>query len=134
VSLPWEGFGWTLIFALSGLALMFIGLVIFNLLVPFNLITEVENGNEAVGWLVAGFLISTGIVMGEAFRNSIGLLQGIAYSVLGILLNYLGYFLWEWITPRWSLSDSIKKGSKTSGVIMFGIAIAIGLVVAGSFS
>jgi putative membrane protein len=132
--LPWESFGWTLIFAFTGLALMFVGLVVFDILVPFKLFHEVAAGNEAVGWLVAGFLISTGIVLGDAFRHNVGLLQGVAYSVLGILLNYLGYFLWEWLTPRWSLSDAIQKNSTAAGKVMFGISVAIGLVIAGSFS
>lgn len=132
--LPWENFGWTLIFAFVGLALMFLGLWLFDILVPFKLFAEVEKGNEAVGWLVAGFLISTGIVLGEAFRHSVGLLQGTALAILGILLNYLGYYLWEWLTPKWSLSDAIQKGSTTVGKIVFGIFVAIGLVVAGAFT
>lgn len=132
--LPWENFGWTLIFAFVGLALMFLGLWLFDILVPFKLFAEVEKGNEAVGWLVAGFLISTGIVLGEAFRHSVGLLQGTALAILGILLNYLGYYLWEWLTPKWSLSDTIQKGSTTVGKIVFGIFVAIGLVVAGAFT
>lgn len=134
MNLPWESFGWTLIFAVTGLALMFIGLLIFDLLVPFRLFAEAEGGNEAVGWVVAGFLISTGIVLGDAFRHNVGLIQGVAYATLGILLNFLGYFLWEWLTPRWSLSDAIQKGSTAAGKIVFGIFVAIGLVVVGSFS
>lgn len=134
MNLPWESFGWTLIFAGTGLALMFVGLFVFDVLVPFKLFAEVERGNEAVGWLVAGFLISTGIVLGDAFRHNVGLIQGVAYAVLGILLNYLGYFLWEWLTPRWSLNGAIQKGSTGAGKIVFGIFVAIGLVVVGSFS
>lgn len=132
--LPWEGFGFTLLFALTGLALMFVGLLVFDWIVPFRLFQEVENGNEAVGWMAAGFLVSTGIVLGDAFRHNAGLLQGVLYSVLGILLNYLGYYLWEWLTPRWSLNDAIAKGSTAVGKVCFGIFVAVGLVIAGSFS
>ena len=132
--LPWEGFGVTLIFALTGLALMFAGLLVFDWLVPFKLFQEIEQGNEAVGWMAAGFLISTGLVLGDAFRNNVGWLQGVAYAILGILLNYLGYYLWEWLTPRWSLNGAIAKGSKAVGLACFGIFVAIGLVIVGSFS
>ncbi len=134
MTLPWESFGWTLIFAFAGFLLMFVGLVVFDILVPFKLFAEVEAGNEAVAWLVAGFLISTGLILSDAFRHNVGLVQGVAYAVLGILLNYLGYFLWEWATPRWSLNQAMQKGTRSAGVILFGIAIAIGLVVIGSFS
>lgn len=132
--ISWEGLGWTLGFVLSGLAVMFLGLLVFDLLLPFKLYEEVENGNEAAGWLVAGFLISAGIVLGTAFRANLGWIQAMVDAALGILLNYLGYYLWEWCTPRWSLTESIKKGSVSAGKVLFGLFIAIGLIIAGSFS
>lgn len=131
--LPWEDFGWTLIFAFTGLAIMFIGLLVFDWIVPFRLFAEVQQGNDAVGWLVAGFLISTGIILGEAFKRNMQLDLAVSYAVVGILLNYLGYYLWEWLTPRWSLNDALKKGSLAAGKVLFGLSIAIGLVIAGSF-
>jgi putative membrane protein len=134
MNLPWESLGWTLIFTVTGLGIMFVGLVIFDLLVPFKLFHEIEQGNEAVGWLVSGFLISTGIVLGEAFRHNAGLLQATIFAVMGIILNYLGYFVWEWLTPRWSLSKSIQQRSLAAGKVFFGISVAIGLVIAGSFT
>lgn len=132
--MPWESIGWTIIFALTGLAMMFVGLVLFDILVPFKLFKEVEEGNEAVGWLVAGFLISTGIVMGEALRYNSGLLQAVIYSAIGILLNILGYYLWEWLTPRWSLTEAMKNRSLAAGKVLFGIFVAIGLTIAGAFT
>lgn len=132
--LPWEGFGVTLLFALTGLLLMFVGLLVLDILVPFKLFQEVESGNAAVGWVVAGFLISTGLVLGDAFRHNTGWIQGVAYAILGILLNYLGYFMWEWLTPRWSLSGALQKGSTAVGQVVFGIFVAIGLVIMGAFS
>lgn len=134
MNLPWLNFAWTFLFAMTGLLIMFVGLVLFDILVPFKLFAEVEAGNEAVGWLVAGFLISVGIVMSDAFRHNVGLLQGVAYAVFGVLLNYLGFFLWEWLTPKWSLNQAIQKGSRAAGLVMFGISVAIGLVIVGSFS
>jgi len=134
MGVPWESLGWTALFVSAGLFLMFIGLLVFDWLVPFKLFDEVHAGNDAAGWLVAGFLISTGIVLENAFRHNTGLLQGVIYAGLGIILNYLGYFAWEWLTPRWSLNDAIKKNSPAAGKVMFGIFVAIGLVIAGSFS
>lgn len=129
-----ESIGWTALFAVSGLVLMIVGLWVFDLLLPLRLLQEAHEGNEAVGWLIAGFLISTGIVLADAFRYNAGLLQGLIYAALGIVLNYLCFFLWEWVTPRWSLNDALKNGSNTAGKILFGLFIAIGLVVSGSFS
>ncbi len=126
--------GWTLGFTVTGLVLMFLGLWIYDLLVPFRLFDEVHNGNEGASWLVAGFLISTGIILGDAFRHNYALVTAVIYGVIGIALNYVGYFAWEFATPKWSLSDAIAKGSTSAGKVMFGIAIAIGLIISGSMS
>ncbi|MFZ5817106.1 MAG: DUF350 domain-containing protein [Bacillota bacterium] len=134
MEITWANLGWTMLFTGAGLILMFLGLFIYDLLVPFKLFKEVEQGNEAVSWLAAGFLISTGIILGNAFAMHMVFLQALVYGVLGIVLNYAGYFAWELLTPKWSLSESIAKGSTAAGKVMFGIAIAIGLIISGSMS
>lgn len=134
MDLTWANLGWTLLFTSAGLILMFIGLVVYDILVPFKLFKEVEQGNEAVAWLVAGFLISTGIILGSAFTQHLVFIQAVVYGVIGIFLNYVGYFAWELFTPKWSLSEAIAKGSTAAGKVMFGIAIAIGLIISGSMS
>lgn len=132
--IAWESIGWTIIFALTGLGIMFLGLVGFNLLLPFKIFAEIEKGNEAVGWLVAGFLISTGIVLAESFRHNAGLLQSVLFAVIGILLNYLGYFLWEWLTPKWDLGKAMSDRSVAVGKILFGKSVAIGLIISGALT
>lgn len=126
--------GWILLFTVTGLLLMFLGLVIYDILVPFKLFQEVQNGNEGAAWLVAGFLISTGIILGNAFAANMVFLHAVAFGAIGIVLNYIGYFAWELATPKWSLSDAIGKGSTAAGKVMFGIAIAIGLIISGAMS
>lgn len=134
MEITWANLGWTLAFTGAGMLLMFVGLVVYDILVPFKLFKEVEQGNEAVSWLVAGFLISTGIILGNAFAVHMVFLQAVVYGVVGIVLNYAGYFLWELLTPKWSLSHAIAKGSTAAGKVMFGIAIAIGMIISGSMS
>lgn len=134
MDLTWVNLGWTLAFTAAGLVLMFLGLVVYDILVPFKLFREIEAGNEAVAWLAAGFLISTGIILGNAFSDHLVFLQAVAYGVVGIVLNYVGYFAWEFLTPRWSLSDAIAKGSTAAGKVMFGIAVAVGLIISGAMS
>lgn len=134
MDLSWVDLGWTLAFTAAGLVLMFIGLIIYDILVPFKLFEEVQNGNEGAAWLVAGFLISTGIILGSAFSMHLVFLKAVTYGAVGIVLNYVGYFAWELATPKWSLSDAIGKGSTAAGKVMFGIAIAIGLIISGSMT
>lgn len=132
--MPWDAFAWTVLFAMTGLVLMFLGVLIFDWITPFRLFEEISKGNLAVAWLTAGFLVSTGIIMRAALAHNEGLLQAGTYAVLGMLLNYAGYYVWEWATPKWSLNDAVRQGSVAAGVVLFGIFVAIGAVVSGAFS
>lgn len=132
MDLTWANLGWTLGFAAAGLLLMFLGLVGYDLLVPFRLFHEIHEGNQAVAWLASGYLISTGIILGKALSDHLVFLNAVAYGALGVVLNYVAYFAWEFLTPRWSLSDAIARGSTAAGKVMFGLSIAVGLVIAGA--
>lgn len=131
---PWANIGWTALFAAVGLILMLVSVLIFDLLVPYRVTREISDGVEAVGWVVAGLLVSTGIVMHAAMRANAGLVQAVIYGMLGILLNYAGYYLFELITPHWSLNKAIASNNATAGRICAGLFVAIGLVVSGAFT
>ncbi|MFO7172802.1 MAG: DUF350 domain-containing protein [Bacillota bacterium] len=134
LGIPWAAVGWTALFAFTGLVLMLLAVVVFDLLSPVHVLRDVQAGNTAVGWVVAGLLISTGIVMHSAMAANAGWLQAVVYSALGIVLEYAGFFLWELATPRWSLHRALQENNTTVGIITCGLFIAIGLVVAGAFS
>lgn len=133
LGIPWMNLAWTALFTLVGLVLMLVSVVVFDWLTPFPVIKSISSGVQAAGWVVAGLLASTGIIMHGAMRANSGLLQAVIYSVLGIGLNYVGYFVWELLTPNWSLNDAIAKDNVTAGVICCGLFVAIGLIVAGAY-
>lgn len=135
LGVAWGAMGWTALFALTGLVLMLGAVLVFDLLLPARLLREVGSGdNAALGWVAAGLLISTGIVMNSAMAHNAGWLQAVLYSVLGIAVEFAAFFLWELATPRWSLNKALEQGNTPVGIIVFGLFIAIGLVVAGAFS
>lgn len=133
MGMPWADFGWTIFFTLSGLALTVVGLVVFDLLVPYEILEEIEHDNHAVAWVVFGFVASSGLVLHAAYQQGTVLLHDLGYAVIGLLLNFLGYFVWEWVTPKWGLNKAIKAGSVPAGIVVAGIFLAIGLTVSGSF-
>lgn len=133
MALPWADFGWTIFFTLAGLALTFVGLLVLDWIVPYQFLEEIDRGNMAVAWMIFGFMISSGLILHGAFQQGSGLVQDLAYAVVGMLLNYLGYYIWEWITPKWSLNKAIKEGSVPAGIVVAGIFVAIGLTVSGAF-
>ncbi|AZR74565.1 hypothetical protein BBF96_14915 [Anoxybacter fermentans] len=54
----------TLIWALVGLVLMFIGYKIFDWVTPFNLNEEIDEGNVAAGIVAAGIFLAVAWIVG----------------------------------------------------------------------
>ena len=123
------------VFSLAGIVLAGIQIFLFSLTVPYKIMAEIEEENPAIGWVVAGLLISNGLIINSAMRHNDSLINTVLFSLVGSALNVLGYHIVEWATPHWSLNEAIDKHHKVSGaVICFGVFVTIGLIVAGAIS
>ena len=61
-----------------------------------------------------------------------GLVGSVIYSILGIVVLMAGFKIFDWITP-FSLNTEIEEKNNTAaGVIVAGIMIALGLIVAAA--
>ena len=62
----------------------------------------------------------------------LGLVAALIYSLLGIVVLMIGFKIFDWITP-FSLNREIEEKNNTAaGVIVAGIMIALGLIVAAA--
>lgn len=67
-------------------------------------------------------------------RNNDALVNTAMFSLMGSVLNILGYHIVEWATPGWDLGKAIDNHRVSAAVICFGVFMAIGLIVAGAIS
>ncbi|MBP96886.1 hypothetical protein CMK18_13100 [Candidatus Poribacteria bacterium] len=62
----------------------------------------------------------------------LGLAAALIYSFLGIIVLMIGFKIFDWITP-FSLNQEIEEKNNTAaGLIVAGIMIALGLIVAAA--
>ena len=62
----------------------------------------------------------------------LGLTAALIYSFLGIIVLMIGFKIFDWITP-FSLNREIEEKNNTAaGLIVAGIMIALGLIVAAA--
>ena len=70
----------------------------------------------------------------SSFWNELplGLAAALIYSFLGIIVLMIGFKIFDWITP-FSLNREIEEKKNTAaGLIVAGIMIALGLIVAAA--
>jgi len=61
-----------------------------------------------------------------------GLVGSVVYSVLGIAVLMVGFKIFDWITPFNLNTEIEEKNNTAAGVIVAGIMIALGLIVAAA--
>lgn len=113
--------------------------IAYNIVTPFDIKKELEEGNTAVGLSVGGYFLSVVLIICAAtVGKSLGLVNDIVvvtmYSSVGVVLLLVSMFLNEKIIlHKFSISKELSE-DKNSGVgaVMFGSSIATALIVAGS--
>ena len=55
-----------------------------------------------------------------------------AYATMGVVLMFLSYRIIDWLTPRVSFPDELKKGNIAVAIFIASIFLSIALVVGGA--
>ena len=129
-----------LVYLLVGLAVMMIGFLLIDLIIPLDFPKEIQEGNKAVGWVAAGiytglgFIIRSAIISFEA-SNGADLLQGVIdtliYSLVGIIAFGVGYFAVDIVNKKFNFNVELKNKNEAAGIMIFGIFLGVAFVVSG---
>ena len=108
----------TLVYLIVGLAVMMIGYLIIDLLIPADFPKEIQEGNKAVGWVSAGIYAGLGFIIRSAlvsFTQSVeqDLLQGVLstaiYAAIGIAAFIIGYFAVDIVNRKFNFNQEISR-------------------------
>lgn len=129
-----------LVYLLVGLAVMMIGFLLIDLIIPLDFPKEIQEGNKAVGWVAAGiytglgFIIRSAIISFEASKG-VDLLQGVIetliYSLVGIIAFGVGYFAVDIVNKKFNFNVELKNKNEAAGIMIFGIFLGVAFIVSG---
>ena len=129
-----------LVYLLVGLAVMMIGFLLIDLIIPLDFPKEIQEGNKAVGWVAAGiytglgFIIRSAIISFEASKG-VDLFQGVIetliYSLVGIIAFAVGYFAVDIVNKKFNFNEELKNKNEAAGIMIFGIFLGVAFVVSG---
>ncbi|MFC0270232.1 DUF350 domain-containing protein [Metabacillus herbersteinensis] len=104
-------------------------LTIFELVTKYKNWEEIQKGNMSVAMTTGGKIFG----IANIFRFSIGqhdsLLQMIGWGLYGFILLLLGYFIYEFLTPKFKIDDEIQKDNRAVGFISMVISIGLSFVI-----
>lgn len=127
------------IFTITGIVLELIQVSAFFLISRLTLSEELTRENQDVGWIVAGLLISMGLIIHSAMAHNDALVNAVVFSLFGAVMNILAYKTLDWLfrllLPGWkSLDQAIQQHFLPGAIMSFGAFIAVGLVIAGALA
>ncbi len=129
------------LYSVIGIVMMLAGNILIDLIVPCHFPTEIQKGNQAVGWLSAGSFIGMGTILRSAIMSApaaameeallSGVINSVLYSVIGIAFFMAGYLAVSVFNKKYNLNEEIGKGNAAAGIMVFGIFVGLAIVISG---
>ncbi|UVI30047.1 DUF350 domain-containing protein [Paenibacillus spongiae] len=98
--------------------LQLLGMVVFNWMTPFRDMDELKRGNTAVGLAMGGKFLATAIVLGVAAYTNTSIWHMMLWFAVGYVCLVAAYWVFEWVTPSFRLSEQLKEGNVAVGVLL----------------
>lgn len=105
-------------------------LAIFELVTSYKNWEEIQKGNLAVAMATGGKILGIANVFHQSILQHDSLLQMIGWGVYGFIMLLIGYFIFEFLTPRFKIDKEIEQDNRAVGFISLVISIALSFVVA----
>lgn len=104
-------------------------LAIFELVTKYDNWKEIKNGNVAVAMATGGKIFGIANVFRHSILHHDTLLMTIIWGVYGFVLLLLGYFIFEFLTPKFNVDEEIKNDNRAVGFISMVISIGLSYVI-----
>jgi len=109
-------------------------LAIFELVTKYNNWDEIKNGNLAVAMATGGKMFGIMNVFRHSIMHNDSLLTMIIWGVYGFGLLLIGYFIFEFLTPKFKIDEEIKNDNRAAGFISMIISVGLSFVVGAGIS
>ncbi|MEH6953450.1 DUF350 domain-containing protein [Neobacillus drentensis] len=120
-----------LLYLLVSLVLLFVGLILMEVTTKVKEFSLMAQGNKAASYVLGGRLLGLAIVLYSSAANSISLTDMAIWGGIGIVAQIVVFYLAEWLTPRFNVSQAIEKDNQAVGLFLLLLSFSIGIVIAG---
>lgn len=104
-------------------------LAAFELVTKYNNWEEIKNGNLAVAMATGGKIFGIANIFRHAIQEHTSVLAMIGWGVFGFILLVCGYFIFEFLTPKFNVDAEIEKDNRAVGFISMVISIGLSYIV-----
>ncbi|KAB2338773.1 DUF350 domain-containing protein [Cytobacillus depressus] len=113
---------------------MIVFLAIFELVTKYRNWEEIKNGNVAVAMATGGKIFGIANIFRHSILHNDTLLTMISWGVFGFFLLLTGYFIFEFLTPKFKIDEEIENNNIAVGFISMVISIGLSYIIGAGLS
>jgi putative membrane protein len=113
---------------------MVLFLAIFELVTKYQNWAEIQKGNLSVAMATGGKIFGIANVFRFSISHNDNLLKMIGWGVYGFVLLLIGYFMFEFLTPKFRIDDEIEQDNRAVGLISMMISIGLSYIIGASIA
>jgi putative membrane protein len=104
-------------------------LTIFELVTKYKNWEEIQSGNMAVAMATGGKIFGIANIFRFSINQHDSLLEMMGSGLFGFILLLLGYFIYEFMTPKFRIDEEIQKDNRAVGFISLVISVGLSFVI-----
>ena len=109
-------------------------LAIFELVTKYKNWEEIQKGNIAVAMATGGKIFGIANIFRYSIEQNDSLVTMISWGVFGFVLLLVGYFIFEFLTPKFNIDAEIKNDNRAVGFIAMILSIGLSYVIGAGIS
>ncbi|MBT2727013.1 DUF350 domain-containing protein [Bacillus sp. ISL-75] len=104
-------------------------LAIFEMVTKYKNWEEIKKGNVAVAMATGGKILGVANIFRYTIEQNNSLLSMVGWGIYGFILLIVGYFIFEFLTPKFKIDEEIQKDNRAVGFISMVISIGLSIVI-----
>lgn len=109
-------------------------LAIFELVTKYRNWEEIKKGNLAVAMATGGKIFGIANIFRHSIEQHDTILTTIGWGFFGFFLLLIGYFIYEFLTPKFRIDDEIQNDNRAVGFISLVISVGLSYVIGAGIS
>ncbi|GIN91760.1 UPF0719 transmembrane protein YshE [Siminovitchia terrae] len=108
---------------------MVLFLFIFEIVTKYKNWEEIKKGNVAVAMATGGKIFGIANIFRHSILHHDSLFIMIGWGMYGFFLLLTGYFIFEFLTPKFRIDEEIEKDNRAVGFLAMVISVGLSYVI-----
>ncbi|WLD92296.1 DUF350 domain-containing protein [Alkalihalobacillus sp. AL-G] len=104
-------------------------LAIFEIVTKYKNWEEISKGNLSVAMATGGKIFGIANIFRYSITHNDSIIAMMLWGVYGFVLLLIGYFIFEFLTPRFRIDEEIQNDNRAVGLISMIISIGLSFVI-----